>query len=266
MRPNSAFAIADFDAGATRFRRTGNLARRPPGDGQECPSYVCLRLGRAVLVAIVSAALVAGSIRQAAAGDRPSAGRRTTRQECAVQELPAFTPQREAAALAFVAEHHSQLREVLGRLKSLDRGQYEQAIRELFQAAEKLRLVKDKDAELHALMLEAWKVNSRIEVLASRIMSAQEAAGELEAELKELLYRQVDLQRQQVEHNRKRLLAALEGMEANIRWLKENRETFVARRFRNLTQVTPKTAAKRPQQPAPPGAKKSGSADSSGQK
>jgi hypothetical protein len=206
-----------------------------------------------------------GIMGQAAAGDSPSASPSAGRPKCVAQELPAFTPQHEAAALEFVAEHHSQLGDVLARLKSLDRSQYEQAIRELFQAAEKLSLVKDEDAELHQLMLTAWKVNSQIEVLAARIVSGERAEGNLESELTELLYRQVDLQRQQVEHNRKRLLEALAGMESNIRWLASNRQTLVARRFQSLTHVRPKTTAGGPQPEAAPAVKKTGIADGTNQ-
>jgi hypothetical protein len=48
-------------------------------------------------------------------------------------------------------------------------------------------------------------------------------------------------------HNRKRLLAALEGMETNIKWLKENCEPLAERRFQNLIQVRQKMGTPRKQ-------------------
>jgi hypothetical protein len=151
-------------------------------------------------------------------------------------ELPPFTPEREAAALRFIAQHHPELGDVLARVKTINRDQYQQAIRELFQEAEKLAAVKEKDERLYELMLDAWKVKSRIEVLAAQLACAREKDARLEAELKKLLYRQVDLQRQQVEYNRERTLATLKVMEANIKLLEEKRDEMVERRFGNLTR------------------------------
>jgi hypothetical protein len=150
-------------------------------------------------------------------------------------ELPAFTPQRETAALEFVAQHHAELSEVLTRLKKLSRDQYEQAIHQLSQEAEKLATVRANDEKLHELMLEAWKVKSRIEVLGARLACAKEKDPALEAELKKLLYRQVDLHRLTIEHNRERTLAMLKVMETNIKLLADKREEMVERRFRTLT-------------------------------
>jgi hypothetical protein len=152
-------------------------------------------------------------------------------------ELPPFTPERETAALQFIAEHHPELAEVLSRLKSLSREQYEQAIRQLSQERDKLANVKLNDEKLHGLMLEAWKVNSRIEVLAARIANLPEKDARLEAQLRKLLYEQVDLHRLTVEHNRERTLAAAKVMEANIKLLQERREEIAERRFLQYTTV-----------------------------
>jgi hypothetical protein len=194
-------------------------------------------------VVVCVAVLVVGEFftGRVAAGEKPeSKGSNVARPV-----LPAFTSEREAAALQFVAEHHAELGAVLGSLKTLDREQYEQAIRELAQTMERLAMLQAKDPVLYELSLEGWKINSRIEVLAAHLASAKAKDPELEAELKDLLYRQIDLQREQVEHNRKRLLESLEGMETNIKWLRDNREQLAQRRFQNLIQVRQKMASKR---------------------
>jgi hypothetical protein len=165
-------------------------------------------------------------------------------------ELPAFTTERETAALRFIAEHHPELGEVLARLKTLNREQYEQAIRQLSHERDKLTNVQPNDEKLYELMLEAWKVNSRIEVLAARIANLQEKDPKLEAQLKDLLFRQVDLHRLTVEHNRERTLATLKVMEANIKHLQENREEIAERRFRQFTST--KKAATTPDKATPP--------------
>lgn len=155
----------------------------------------------------------------------------------AMPELPRFSPEREATALEFVGRHHPELVPVLQRLKGLNRDEYEQAIRELVQTNERLTAIKPLDETLHGLMLEAWKVDSEIKLLAAKYSVAMQKDPAVEAQLKALLYRQVDLQRRQVEHNRDRAAATLKGMEANIKMLADKREEFVQRRFQNLIQV-----------------------------
>jgi len=165
----------------------------------------------------------------------------------AMPEPPPFSPEREAKALEFVGRHHPDLAPVLQRLKGLNRAEYEQAIRELFETSERLAVMKPLDEALHGLMLEAWQVDSEIKLLAARYSVAARKDPAVEARLRELLYRQIDLQRRQVEHNRDRALATLKGMEANIKLLADNREEFVQRRFQNLIQVR-----KQPAGPAHP--------------
>jgi hypothetical protein len=162
-------------------------------------------------------------------------------------ELPPFTAERESAALEFIRRHHSELEAVLAGLKNLKREEYEQAIRELWQTREKLSVIKTSDETLHDLMLEVWRLDSQAKLLAARLVFEARQGPLLVGELKSLLYKQVDLQRRIVEHNRDRVLASLEEMNANIKLLTEKREEFVERRLQNLTR----TSAKRGAQPSP---------------
>ena len=179
----------------------------------------------------ISMATISGQAR----GDTPAAKKPDTTGNAQVAELPAFTPDREAAALEFVAQHHPELSAVLAQLKGLKRDEYEQAIRELAQTREKLATLKQADKDLHGLMLDAWKSDSQIKLLAARLAFAKGPDAALVAELKALLYKQVDLQRQIVEHNHRRAQATLQAMETNIKWLKDNRDQLVERRLQNLT-------------------------------
>jgi len=149
-------------------------------------------------------------------------------------EPPAFTPEREAAALKFVQEHHPDLSAVVARLESVNRQQYEQAIRELYQQAEKLQHVRVTDEELYALLLTNWKLSSRIEILAARLACATEENKELEAELKQLVRDKVAHERRLVEHRKKRLLENLEKTEESLKWFDENAEQIAQRRFKIL--------------------------------
>jgi hypothetical protein len=201
---------------------------------------------RCVVLFVAGIAVSWGLILQVAEGDAPKT--RSSARKPTGPELPAFTPEREISALEFVREHHPELGEVLTGLKTLKPEEYEQAIREIFQTQQRLAAVKGGDEKLYELLREAWTVNSRIELLAARLACAREKNVTLESELKRLLYKQVDLQRQQVEHNRERLLASLKNMEANLTWLAENRESLVEKRFRNLTRVCANVRDKSPKQ------------------
>lgn len=158
-------------------------------------------------------------------------------------EPPAFTPEREAAVLKFVQEHHPDLSAVVARLESVNRRQYEQAIRELYQQAEKLQHVRVTDEELYALLLTNWKLSSRIEILAARLACATEENKQLEAELKQLVRDKVAHERRLVEHRKKRLLENLEKTEESLRWFDGNAEQIAQRRFKILLNSRKKLEA-----------------------
>jgi hypothetical protein len=167
------------------------------------------------------------------------------------RELPAFTPQREAVALEFVQQHHAELSPVLARLKITNEAEYQQAIREIFRTTEVL--ASSQDAKYSALMLEAWKANSRAELLAARLAcaTAADARANLEKELKERVTRYVDLQRQMLQNRRQAVAATLEQMDANIKRMEESRERMIESRFQVLSRIPKKAAAA----PAPAGKK-----------
>jgi hypothetical protein len=166
-------------------------------------------------------------------------------------ELPAFTPQREQSALAFVAEHHPELSKVLAGLKQADREQYEQAVRELFQTSDRLAMLKGSDEILYGLMLDGWKTQSRAQVLAARIACAAERDPALEAELRGLIAKKVDLELQTIAHNRDRTLKVVEGLENSLKQLEANREEIIERRINALTRGNKKAGTKPQTTPAP---------------
>jgi hypothetical protein len=170
-------------------------------------------------------------------------------------ELPAFTPEREAAAMQFVGRHHPELAGVLTALKATKSAEYEQAVRELSQVAERLALIRPADETQYDLMLQAWINNSNAELLAARIACSAESPPALEEELKRLLSRQVDLQIQIVEHNRQKAAKSLEAMDASLRALEDGRGTMVERRYRMLTRAAKPAATAKPTADKPATAK-----------
>jgi hypothetical protein len=191
-------------------------------------------LGVAVSVAIGDPA---NSQNKSSSGKGPSA------RQAKIKELPEFTPQREMAALRFVAEHHPELGQVLERLKTVDVDEYRQAIREISESVEQLGRILQQDEELHALILGAWKIQSQAELLAAQFACAKEKDEKVAQQIKDLLYRRVDLERRMVEHRRDRLLEQVQYAEENLQRMQEHRERMVESRFNALTRNPRKPAA-----------------------
>ncbi len=85
----------------------------------------------------------------------------------AAQEPPLpMTPEREAAALDFVKSHHPELVALLDQLKAKDRRQYDVVVRDLFRTSERLATMHANDLSRYEIALRAWKLKSRIQVLA----------------------------------------------------------------------------------------------------
>jgi hypothetical protein len=198
-------------------------------------------MGRALGYAwVVALSFAAGA--SAADDDRLVKKVHSTGKSGAPEPSP-FTPERETAALEFVAKHHAELGRLLTRLKELNREDYERAVRELFATRERLAAVERTDERQYPWALELWQVESQIKLLAARHAYAAKPDPATEAELKQLLYRQVDLQRQIIEHNRDRALESIKGMNDNIKLLQDKRDEFVERRLQGLIRIPAAAAA-----------------------
>lgn len=192
------------------------------------------------LIAACGALVTAGNDSESA--KKPTVAKRKTKKHT----LPAFTPQRESAALQFVERHHPELKPVLQRLKTVNADEYRQAIREISDTVEKLANIRKYDGKLHGLMLQAWQVKSRAELLAAKRAFAKGKDDGSAEEIKRLLYQRVDLERRMVEHRRDRLLLMLKNTEDNLRRMKENRDRMVETRFNILTRGNRKPKSARP--------------------
>lgn len=171
-------------------------------------------------------------------------------------KVPAFTPEREAAALTFVRRHHPELAVLLDRLRPMNPEQYEQAIGELFQVSESLAALKARDERRHDLALAAWVAKSRVQVLTARLSSASGPDSGLEDELRAALADQFE-----VEFEQRRL--DVEQAEARLRRAREilgrlegQRDKTVESRFQGLLKRSQRgrrqgEGAERPT-PAPP--------------
>lgn len=164
-----------------------------------------------------------------AADQRPLPARKVQRPS-APSKLPAFTPEREAAALKFVSEHHAELQSLLNRLKSSNATAYEQAIRDLFRNSERLAAIQERgELKRYDLELESWKVESRIRLLAARL-AVQRDNSQLEQQLREAVLRRVDLRLSRLEFERQQMAERRDKLSDQISKLDD--QIVKARKFR----------------------------------
>lgn len=143
--------------------------------------------------------------------------------------LTGVTPEREAAALKFVEQHHPALVELLHELKSSSPSEYGRAVRELFQTSERLARMKDRDTKSYELELKYWKLKSRCELLAARLQ--MEDTQSLRDQLRGALARKLDLQIAIMQHAREQLLEKVNKIDQNIAELKSTSEASIERRI-----------------------------------
>ena len=138
-------------------------------------------------------------------------------------KLPSFSLEREAAALSFVRQHHPELADLLAQLKAGNRKEYQRVVHELFRTSERLAASRERDPVKYELELSDWKLDSRIRLLAARMMMSDSLA-ESQEELKQLLLERTDVQLEQQLLERQRITTRLEKLDAAIEKTRGARE------------------------------------------
>lgn len=150
---------------------------------------------------------------------------------------PGLTPEREAAAMTFVRQHHAELVELLLYLKDQKPAAYRQAILDLFRASERLALWQERDYERYELDLALWKTESRIELLAARLKMAGQDSPEgesLRGRLRRLLEDRHELRRERLALDRRRAAERVEKLDKQLSTMKTNRDQTIQRELRRL--------------------------------
>ena len=156
---------------------------------------------------------------------------------------PGLTPEREAAAMTFVRQHHAELVDLLRYLKDEEPQAYRQAVLDLFRASERLAQAQERDYERYELELAIWKTESRIELLAARVKMAGRDSPEGQALLPQLtrqLEERHDLKMQRLALDRQRILERLEKIEKQLETMETNRASAIERELTRLTSPAAK--------------------------
>ena len=125
-----------------------------------------------------------------------------------------FTPEREAAAIAFAGQNHPELATLLTNLKQNNPTEYRAAVSELDRVVERLAAMKPKNSQQHDSALALWKMDSRIRLLAARLTMSDNPA--VEAELKAAVREKVELTLAERKAERERLQKRVEKLDQTI--------------------------------------------------
>lgn len=156
----------------------------------------------------------------------------------------AITPEREAAVMTFVQLNHPELAELLTHLKSSQTREYEQAIRELFRASERLAATQDRDQQQYQLELAVWTAQSKIQLISARLKMNDSAT--LRDELKSLLEQQLSARIALLSFERAKITQRMEKIDQQIENLEASREEMIERQLEFLTRGNGKSDPGKP--------------------
>jgi hypothetical protein len=165
--------------------------------------------------------------------------------DSAKNDAEPLPPKREASAIKFAQQHHPELAELLSRLKASHPGQYTKALRELDKTRERLEKAKDTDADRYAILLREWQLDSRVRLLAARLMMS--TSEELEAELRQVLTERHDVRLQLLTYDREKSKTRLQKVDEQIAEHVQNRESSIDRevdRIKRNADARKKSVAK----------------------
>jgi hypothetical protein len=151
------------------------------------------------------------------------------------QPLPAFSEEREIAALHFARKHVPDLVPILEKLKTSDRKKYETEVCELFQTCEWLTDLKADDEKRYAIELDIWKTETKSHLLVARLAGLREEEREnLKEELQECAKKLVDLEMQIMRYRVETLEKELGIARDELGKAEEQRENLVKDRYQKL--------------------------------
>ena len=171
---------------------------------------------------------------------RPGTAHRIEKANKQPKSSPGFTPERQAAAIAFARRHHPALARLLVHLKRAETREYQRAIRALLRTNDHLAQIRQRNAEQYERALEAWKLKSRIQLLVARIRMTQTGTAPenetLRRKLKQALVEQSDLRRAQLVEERKRVADRLKRLDAQIERMQKERDSQAEKQLELLTR------------------------------
>jgi hypothetical protein len=163
------------------------------------------------------------------AGKNPAADQKAADKK----PLPNVSNERSKELMAFVKEHHPELRPLLNSLQKTRPNQYQSTLRTLDREVRSLQNLESRSPERYKISLAHWITKSKITLLSAQLAikkSLQEQQA-IEKKIYELIQKQQDLQIEMVAFDTKFTEKRLAKYQADLAKLRENRTVEIQRRM-----------------------------------
>jgi hypothetical protein len=147
-----------------------------------------------------------------------------------------------AKALEFAKTHHPELATLLEQLRANAPKDFDAAVTDLDRTRERLERSRKNTPERYELELAAWKLDSRVRLLAARLAMGGDMA--LEDELRATLAERHGVRVNLLQDERERTQKRLEKLDEQIADQQRRSDDILAREFTQLRNTRPKPAAK----------------------
>lgn len=171
-----------------------------------------------------------GSVRGRSVAQAPASKKGA--KAAAAEAATTITPEREAAVLKFVEQHHPELAALLSSLKAGNAKEYQRALRDLFRVSERLAQFYGRDPQRYDLELRLWQAQSRMDLLAARLQMSGNA--ELRTQLEQSLAEQFSLRQSLLRLERERAAERLKKLDQQLEALDASRDELLDRQLRQL--------------------------------
>lgn len=138
----------------------------------------------------------------------------------------------EEVAMGFVTTHHPELVSLLQLLKAMKEKEYESAIRDIIRVQKRLESLVKREPVLHAIELETWQLQSKIDLLLAQGYAKDKAFNK--KSLKQLLKEQVEVQKKRWKHEEASLAKRQEQVAELLRKLEGHEDERVEQQFATL--------------------------------
>jgi hypothetical protein len=168
------------------------------------------------------------------------------------------TAEQEKEVVRFLRQHHAELADLLKHLQSSSPSGYHNAIRDLWKARERLMQIRERDRARYELELDAWVVESKIQLLVARL--AMKDDDTFREELRSLLGQRIDLKLRLLLGERERVVERLRKLDEQVDKYDTVRSQMIEKQFllltdssRRLRQKTAGLGRKKVLRPSKPG-------------
>jgi len=148
---------------------------------------------------------------------------------------PSLTAAEEQEALGFARSQHPQLLPLLERLRQDDPNEYRKALSDLYRAQQKLHRMADQNPERYSLALALWNVQSRIHLLAARMV--READGSHDDTLKALLTERRRLRVELLQFDRMKAAERVANLDVQLNQMQQDPDGDIEKELSKLKQT-----------------------------